>query len=452
VKSLRARIFGAVAAVTLLVWSAAAAWTYTSTRAEIQRVLDRRLVEAANMVSSLLGNVEGAMRKDHPFDILDRNGTISRQLSCQIWTVDGRLVGRSAGAPSAPLSLQQSGFSERVYTVAETERSLRVMVGDNLEVRQRLVGDLMTGLLLPSLGGILALALLIWSAVGAGLAPLRDITRKLRARRPDDLGPLGSVQTSSELAPVVQSLNELFFRLEQFRSNEKHFIASAAHELQTPLAGLRTHAQIALIAKDEAVRQNSLRLIQTSVDRTSRLVHQLLELAREEAASGHDVYQWVSLAQVLSAVAEGLPALRERRGIDLDISARASAAEVFVDESSLTLALRNLVENAVNHSSQDDIVHVDVVGDGERMQIAVMDRGPGIPADEIDKVRDRFVRGAREKTAGSGLGLSIVELVAARSDARLELVNRVDRGLCAALSFPAGRVRFGAELIPPRIP
>lgn len=455
-RSLRVRIFLMVAAVTMLVWSSAAAWTQWSSRSEVQQVLDRRLVEAARMVSSLVGDVQQPIAQDQPFEVLRGAGNYSRQLSCQIWTVDGELVGRSGEAPTAPLALEGSGFSERVvegetwrvYTLADSERGIRVMVGDNLEVRERLVDDLMTGLLYPSLVGILALALLIWTAVGAGLAPLREITRRLKARDPNDIGPLGmDTSPSSELAPVVHSIDDLFHRLEQMRSNEKHFIASAAHELQTPLAGLRAHAQIALVAEDEQVREQSLRHIQTSVDRTSRLVHQLLELAREEAASERVVAAWVPLQQVLSSVAEGLVTQLQRANVELAPSRRALEGEILVEEGALTLALRNLVENALNHSPDESRIEIDIdieTGRGTA-EVIVRDEGPGIPSEEIEKVKGRFVRGARQKAGGSGLGLSIVELVMARAGARLELANRPEGGIRAALSFPDGRVRFGSS-------
>ena len=169
--------------------------------------------------------------------------------------------------------------------------------------------------------------------------------------------------TSSELTPVVHSIDDLFHRLEQMRANEKHFIASAAHELQTPLAGLRAHAQIALVAEDGKVREQSLRHIQTSVDRTSRLVHQLLELAREEAASERVVAAWVPLQQVVSSVAEGLVTQLQRANVELAPSRRALESEILVEEGALTLALRNLVENALNHSPRGGTIEGDREGE-----------------------------------------------------------------------------------------
>ena len=453
-KSLRARIFALVAAVTLLVWSSAAVWTYFSARADVQRVLDRRLVEAARMVGSLVGDLEQSGLANQNVRAPSPTGVYDRQLSCQIWSLDGRLIGRSSEAPAQPLSTVASGFSERlvdgetwrVYTLGDPARGIRILVGDNLSVRQRLVGDLMTGLLLPSLLGIAALALLIWAAVSRGLTPLREIARRLHDRDPGDSSPLGISTGVSELRPVVASVDGLFDRLERLRANEKHFIASAAHELQTPLAGLRTHAQIALMSDDEAVREKSLRRIQTSVDRTSRLVRQLLDLAREESPL-HSDPAWVPLAEVVGAIADELAPAVERADVTIRLLPQAHYAELFVDEASLTLALRNLIENAVNHSPPAGTVEVNAQFSDGKACVEVLDGGTGISPQEIHDVKGRFVRGSREKSHGSGLGLSIVELIATRLDGSVELANRAGGGLRANISLPAGRLKFAGEPI-----
>lgn len=450
--SLRARIFALVAAVTLLVWSSAAAWTYFSTRAEIQRVLDRRLEEAARMVASLSGNLQppAAGPTAEAFE-QPRLGRYDRQLSCQIWSLDGRLLGRSSQAPSQPMAMSGTGFSERqidgetwrVYSLAEADRGIRVLVGDNLSVRQRLVGDLMTGLLVPFAAAILALALLVWAAVGRGLTPLRDIAHRLRHRDPADHEPLGVGRVDRELQPLVGSIDGLFGRLSALRESERHFIASAAHELQTPLAGLRAHAQIALMADDEDTRVRSLQRIQASVDRTARLVHQLLELAREEAVLERPTGQWTRLVDVVNGLADELEPAVQRAGVRIECSERAQMAEIAIGEPSLALALRNLIDNAIEHSPKGSSVTIDLDDRSGESLLSVLDRGPGIPPSDIKRIRDRFVRGSRAKGAGSGLGLSIVELVIARAGGRLELASREGGGLAASLVLPRQATRTG---------
>lgn len=451
--SLRLRIFLLLAAVTFLVWSAAATWVYVSTRAQFEEVLDRRLVEAARMVGSLVADARTSFERGAAAGAVSRTG-YSRQLSCQIWSLDGRLLGRSGGAPDEPLALRSSGFSERtiggeewrVYSHVDPALGVRVLVGDNLAVRRGLVNDLITGLLVPALAGLVLLGLLIWTAVARGLAPLRDIARELEARDPGDFRPLRSGGRSQELQPVVRSIDALFTRLDRLRASERHFIASAAHELQTPLAGLRTHAQIALIAADPETRQKSLQRIEASVDRTSRLVHQLLDLAREEGSTDPAPAAWTPLADAVGLVREELAAALHKRQVRLACSPAAREAAIFMNENALALVLRNLIENANNHSPDHASIGIDLVREAEGVALVIEDEGPGIHESELERVKDRFVRGAREKGPGSGLGLSIVELILGQAGARLELANRPMRGLRACVIFPTDRVRIAGGI------
>lgn len=447
--SIRWRLFALLLSATVLVWSAAAAWIYVSTRSDVQRVLDNRLVEAAGMVASLARNSARALQAAPDERTLPVQTHFGRQLSCQIWTLDGRLVGRSGSAPTVPLSAGENGFSERiingeewrVYTLVEPEAGLRILVGDNLKVRRNLTADVMAGLLLPALAGIIALAVLLWSAVSKGLSPLRRVAAELARRDPGDTKALTVDQPSRELSPLVHAINGLFERLEELRSTERHFIASAAHELQTPLAGLKAHAQVALAADDAMLRDKSLRSIQLSVDRTSRLVEQLLDLAREEAGASATGNSWTSLGAVIRMVEEEMRIELDRRAVRLELDPKAASTEVRADEASLTLALRNLIRNAVEHAPEQSRVFVNVTDRGASAAIHVLDTGPGIPPDELPQIRERFVRGRRAKGPGSGLGLSIVELVAARFEAVLRLANRPGSGLEASLELPSEAIR-----------
>lgn len=439
-RSLRIRLFILLAAMTVLVWSSAAVWIYASTRAEVQRVLDRRLVEAAGMVASLATDAEDLLVRRPNQSRLLPLPHYSRQLSCQIWTLDGRLVGRSSGAPSQPLAEGGSGFSERVisgetwrvYTIADPARQIRVSVGDNLRVRQRLIGDLMFGLLAPAIAGLVALAVLIWAAVGAGLAPLREVARLLARRDPSDFSALGIERPTEEIRPLIAAIDSQYARLEQLRADERHFIASAAHELQTPLAGLRAHADIASMTDDASTREKSLHSIRKSVDRTARLVGQLLDLSREESGEPPP-QQWVSIVSAIDTLTEEFSNDFRRAGVHLTHSDGLAGLEVYIAPASLLLALRNLIKNALDHSPKGSPIDIGFEPRGEHLALYVRDRGPGIPNEELGKIRGRFVRGARERGPGSGLGLSIVELVLSQVRGRLELRNLPHGGFEATI-------------------
>ncbi len=439
--SLRVRLFALVAAVTMLVWSGAAIWTGFSTRAEVERVLDRRLVEAARMVASLDVPTVGTQPVNVP-------SPYSRQLSCQIWSLGGELLGRSAGAPGSALAPGAAGFSRRVingqdwrvFTHVDTERGIRVMVGDNMAVRQRLVSDLMIGLLVPALAGLITLAVLLWISVGRGLAPLNRLAAAIEEHSTDEWRPLEIADGPAELRPVIAAMNSLLERLLALRAAERDFVANAAHELQTPLAGLKTQAEIARRAVDPAMRSNALERITTSVDRTSRLVRQLLDLARQQGAPRHLNAAMTRLGPVLDDIDTEFRMVVESRHCNLVIDPALYAVEIAIEPDALRLAIGNLIENAIVHSPAGSKVIIGWNGDPANFELLIEDEGPGIKPEDVERLRRRFERGVGPSVSGSGLGLSIVDAALGAAGAILELRPGTPGGLVAVIRFKRGQV------------
>lgn len=460
--SLRSRLFVILVLATGLIWLSAAVWILASTQRRLEQVLDARLVEAARMVSSLMrdrdGAFEGALRAPAAADALAPQALpgYERQLSCQIWSLDGRLLGVSAGAPDGRLAEHASGFATasvhgeqwRVFALEDPARGVRILVGDNLKVRSNLVADLLRGLLVPALLTIPAFAALIWASLGRGLRPLRRIAEGLAARDADDLGPLAVRPAARELRPVIAALDGLFARLAEARDRERQFTAFAAHELRTPLAGLRTQAQVALAASgNEAVRTGALKQILLAVDRTARLVRQLLELSRldslgAEARRGRE--DRIDLPAALNRLIEELKPLRQARSIEIEVAPSAAAADVEMDASLFEVAMRNLLENAVQHAPAGSTVRVTAARSAHEASVTVADEGPGIPPDEIGRVRERFFRGRHRSEAGSGLGLAIVDLALRHAGASLRLRNRAEGGLAAEIVMAPARLQVVA--------
>ncbi|MGH6760863.1 MAG: ATP-binding protein [Phyllobacterium sp.] len=428
---------------TGIVWLSAAAWIFTSTRAEVERVLDARLMEAGRMVSSLVTSQEIKTRQTadlaKALDI-SNHPSYGRQLSCQIWSLQGELVSRSESAPAEALSGHNSGFSEtvidgetwRVYAVVNEELGVRVLVGDNLKVRNHLVNDVIRGLLLPVLLILPVLAVLIWLSVRRGLSPLNRIAGDLASRHASDLSPIENVETAKEIVPVLKSLNGLFARVADLREREQNFIAFAAHELRTPVAGIKTQAQVALASDDPAIRDQALRQIVVGVDRTGRLVRQLLDMSAVQAREQSDRPTVVAAGAILRSLAGELS--DSARGVAIEVSPDLDALELEIEPALFTLAARNLIENAVNHSPPGGLVHCRAALAGEKGSVIIEDNGPGIPEDELPRATERFFRGRNKTPVGSGLGLAIVELALGSSGWRLLLQNRRAGGLSAAIT------------------
>ncbi len=425
--SIRLRLILILTLATTAVWLSAVLWINISTRAQVERVLDARLSEAANMVSSLMADRRIALNDAAAGATiaLPSDGGYSRQLSCQIWSLQGDLLGASSGAPDAKLSddegfatTQIDGEPWRVFTVLNPDVGVRVMVGDRMEVRDRLVSDVVQGLLWPLAVIFPALALLIWISVGRGLAPLAHLESALRQRQPDDLRPLPEGRDPREIRPVRRALNSLFHRLENVRRSERDFTAFAAHELKTPLAGLRTHAQIARMAVDPAVRDRALASIATSVDRTDRMVRQLLDLTAidQDATS----VERLDMAELLADVADQAKDQADVRQVRLLIEAD-NLPPLYASRILVHSALRNLVENAIQHSPAGGVVRLIATCDGSSVTVQVRDQGPGIRPEDRDRVTDRFWRGPGREVHGSGLGLAIVAAAVQRMGGHLEV-------------------------------
>ncbi len=450
-RSMRTRLFAILTLITGLVWLSAVAWIFFSTGAQLERVLDARLMEAARMVNSMvtrraLGAGEGTVA---PQLEMETHEAYNRQLSCQIWSLEGALLSQSEGAPELRLSEQAEGFSNtvingetwRVYTVNNPQAGVRVMVGDRVYFRDHLVNSVIFGVLLPALLILPVLAGLIWLSVGRGLTPLSRIARELSMRPASDLHPIEADGAASELQPVVKALDALFRRVSDARERERDFIAFAAHELRTPMSGLKTQAQVALASGDPAVRQKALSQIVVGVDRTGRLVRQLLDIASLEAGGEPLAAEAFNVGRAVQSVADELVSQHAGGDAAIFVDPGLSAYSFTLPAELFRLAVRNLLENAVHHSPPGGRVFCRIAEDGGEAILRIEDEGPGIPAEELSRVTERFFRGRFRSAAGSGLGLSIVETALEHAGARLDMSNRQEGGLSAGIAIPAEKAQ-----------
>lgn len=450
-RSLRTRLFAVVAAATGVVWLAAAAWLSIDSRARFESILDRRLMEAARMVDSLFtlpDETSAAAREAHATK-LGTTVSYDRHLSCQIWSLDGRLVGASSGASDPSLTDQRAGFSNRVidgqawrvYALSDPAKGFRILVGDNVEQRRQLEHGLVDGLLLTAAGVLPVLALLIWFSVGRGLRPLNSATRNLAARDADNLDRIDVGRTPSEIRPLVDALNRLFGKVAAAREHERSFLAYAAHELRTPLAGLKTQVQVAIAAPTTDKRNSALAQTLLAVDRSARLVQQLLTMSQLDSAVQAVASEWIGVEERLRDLLAGMN--RAWAPQRVEFSDTLTAIEVQMDANLFDLAMRNLLENALLMTPvQGRIAWSVTLLENGAGTLSLEDDGPGIAEAERDAVLQRFVRGTKRSNVGSGLGLAIVTTALEQAGAALRLGNRANGpGLKADVDFGPGAMR-----------
>lgn len=290
--------------------------------------------------------------------------------------------------------------------------------------------ELMRGLLLTQLLWLIILPvamLAIWWALGRGLSPLVLIRQQLQQRSTDDDTPLPT-DVPSEIRPLIDAMNQLIARVASTLQHERRFTADAAHELRSPLAGLRVQAELVQLLDEPAARQAAIGKVLASVDRASHLVDELLALSRleQQQTLPFAPLSWPAIAE--QAMAEVAAAATQRATrIELQLDGHGPLADG--DASLLQLLLRNLLDNAVRYSPPGSQVTLQI----GPQQIQVLDNGPGIAAEHLARIGERFYRPAGQDASGSGLGLSIVGRIASLHRLQLAWHNRPEGGLCVTL-------------------
>lgn len=441
--SIRRRLLVGLLSLFALGWLALAASSYFSARHEIEELFDAQLAQAAQVLLALHSpdhiqdTSPGAAQSPRFGRVLKPAGFhYEEKIAFQIWHGEHSVL-RSANAPvvrwAATPGYQDrdiDGQAWRVYSVRGGD--LLVQVGEQYYVRNELVYEILWQTLFPIFLTLPLLALLTWNGVNRGLAPLARLARAIRARSPAQLQPIESGAVPIEVRALADALNHLLERLAHAFEGERRFTAHAAHELRTPLAGLKAQAQVALRAHTDSERAHALQQIVVGVDRATRLVSQLLTLARldPDVASHH--YSRVDLNAVARAVAREFEANARGRGVALHIE--GAPATIDGDAQALEILVRNLLDNALRHSPVGG--RVTVTTQTAPPTLIVADNGPGIPASEREKVFARFYR-LQDSGEGCGLGLSIARRIAELHRAELSLDENPGGGLKVTLRLRA---------------
>ncbi|MGP0174048.1 ATP-binding protein [Pseudomonas sp. NCHU5208] len=323
----------------------------------------------------------------------------------------------------------------RVFVLQDVRDNHWVLAGEREDVRGELIDKIARRSLQPLLYGLPIVGLLLWLAVGWGLSPLQRMAQAIRGRAPDNLAPLVFPPLPGELEPMAAALNRLLLQVNQLLDQEKRFIADAAHELRTPLAVLRIHAQNALEAADASDRDEALRQLAGGVDRATRVVAQLLTLARLDPNSVRLSMSNLDLLAFLRGELAELTPLALERQQDLVLEASDGGDyQLIADAPSLGILLQNLVSNAVQYTPLGGSIQVQLLSDAQALTLQVQDSGPGVPVDMRERLFERFFRLGEGQ--GAGLGLSIVRRVVELHQGSIALEDSPLGGLQVSVRLP----------------
>lgn len=417
---------GALISVSVL----AGLLTYRVTLDELNDEFDDHLHDVAEALADYHQSGRGLGPDSAPRPLQRKAPADDEDIVSQLWTVSGQSIYVSDATTKLPF-VSTAGFSRPrvsgeewiVYTSVRDDAVAQA--SQRAATRESMAGESATKVLLPMLALVIVVGGLLVVGMRHGLRPLGRAAHDVATRSATTLDPISMSGVPYEITPLVSSVNELFSRLAVAFSAQRRFLADAAHELRTPVTALRLQLQLLRRSSEDASREEALAELEAGIDRTQRLVEQLLQVARSEPDGELLRKERIDLASLVRSVVGTLSSKAEHNGIDLGASA---PAPVWIDgdASQLTVLLNNLVENALRYTPRGGIVDVESFESGTQPGIRVIDNGPGIVESERARVFERFHRGESAHTdapdaGGSGLGLAIVRAIADRHAAVVSL-------------------------------
>ncbi len=442
--SLRSRLLALLVALSTGLFTADAVQNYFSARDTRHQLSDESLRASAGLLLQLAlheiaehGEALGvtmlqAETRPGPYDF-----------RFQLWTPAMRAAYDNGSLDIKPLLPEGSdgfgwttidGSRWRSYAAWSTDHSLNIQIAQSLTQQAAIDRSTMTHSIVHM--GILLLlgSGMIWWILTISIRPLRETAHSVDTRRPTDLKPVDQTGAPSEIKPLLAALNRLFERIRNTLETERRFTADAAHELRSPLAAIRSNAQVLIGARDDEERQQSSHDLIASVDRSTRIIDQLLTLARTDTTSEDFQRIEIDLADLLAEQCNEQSALAQNLGIEL----RTSLLPTLItgNRPLLAIMIRNLLDNALRYTPRGGSVQVSCGSRGERVQFSVADTGSGVLPEDRHRIFERFYRVLETGTAGSGLGLSIVSRIAELHNGEVTLTDGPEgKGSCFTVRF-----------------
>lgn len=435
--SLQLQLLGGTLAFVGAVWLVLSVVAWREAESEAEELFDAHLAQTAALLVILSSEESSDLPEELP------SHRYARKVAFQIWSYKGKLLARSTTAPREPLTDQTKGFSDRridgrdwrIYSKVDERHQHRILVAESYEARNAVGKELAKHLLTPLLIALPTLALGLVLLMRQRFKPLQRLASSIGQRSPDRLDPIVATDVPNEIRPIIEQTNRLLQRVSDSIEQERRFTADAAHEIRTPLAVIRTYAQVAAAATEANERTKALNSVVQASDRATHLLAQLLTMARLDNDTLISNFVNCDLRKIaVDVIAEITPqALQKKVEVMLD---EGQAAWVRGEPALLAVLLRNLIDNAIRYSPADTFVAVTIKRLDGKVRLTVSDQGPGIPEHERDRVLSRFTRLGGNDAPGSGLGLSIALRIAQLHGATLVLQDGPgEYGLSVCASF-----------------
>ena len=456
--SIRSRLIVSLLIALVVILGYTTYSSYSVSRHEADEVFGARLATSARIIEALVANQVAGATVNAPIVIKlpqalealphseqnELGHSYEAKIAFQVWHDDGTLLARSYSAPDKALGDWRPGFSQQavadkkwqVFTLHSGETWIQVAEQD--EIRDELTHDLAVAVMTPLLVGSLALLLIANLVVRFGLNPLTELADGIGKRSPQSLSEIRIDDVPREMTPVIKALNALLLGIKEALARERRFTDAAAHELRTPLAALKIHADNLVRAETDEQRQRSTKNLIKGLDRSLRLANQMLVLSRTQSGVDRQARVKICLPEILQEIIAQQEAVLATRGqVIVGSGLDLSEACVQGDELKLHQLFRNLFDNASRYGNPDSTIHITLARHPEGLLFTIANEGPAIPEAMRDKVFEPYARLAGQTSEGNGLGLAIVKEVANQHGAKVWLDALPDGcGTVVSLIFP----------------
>ena len=444
--SLQSRLLASLLLVTAAAWLLVLGLTWYETDHELNELLDAHLAQTASFLVVQSGD---GHEDDSDFTTSPTLHKYQPRVAYQVWH-EGQLVARSEKAPTTPFrQAGESGLIDRkvdgqvwrIFSTQGQEKDVWIHVAELGKYRQDILYAGLESAIVPLLLVFPLMALFIWWSIRVSLGPLRHLGQEISLRKASSLQALEEKKAVKEVQPLVQALNQLFKRVEVQMANERQFTSDAAHELRTPVAAIRMQAQVAMGATEADAQKQALQALMDGCDRATRLISQLLELSRLDAAERYEDTLSLQAVDVIALTRQQL-AESGHAWIAKHQSLNFEAPDKLllnVKPEWLSIVVRNLVDNASRYSPEGAQLQV-TWQDGPEPMLTVEDSGPGMSASDRVRLGDRFFRVLGTEATGSGLGWSIVRKIAQLNRIKVQLGTSPNfGGLQVVMVWPKDR-------------
>jgi len=421
--SITARLIIGLTLGTTLLWCAAAAYsTYVSSQ-ELNEAFDRALEEAARRLLPLAADDVLGHETDDGHAIEHFIEDSREYFSYQLRDSTGRIVLRAHDAPLEPFNgTPHPGFATqgryRLFTNTDEATGLTITVAETTRGRQDAILGAAKAMLWPLVLLIPLNILAIWLAVRSAMRPVLRLSRDIAERGASNLAPLDISDQPGELRPIAVAIARLMGRLRAALDAERAFAANSAHELRTPIAGALAQTQRLIAESSDPRDRRRARDMESTLKRLSTLAEKLMQISRVDAGLSAGESEVDLIPAMDLVVADCAKALDEPGRIHY-IKPPGATLVARIDMDAFAIAVRNLIDNAVNHGALEGQIDVQVTPDDV---IRIINEGPIVPPDALANLKERFIRW-QSRSAGSGLGLAIVETISAQTGGKLELFS-----------------------------